>query len=59
MEIVKNEIFCLQIIGILVICPNDFYIYSRKTELPLDLYIKCKALMVQSLINIKVNKTQH
>ena len=43
----------------LVFCPNDFYIYSRKSKLLLDLYIKRNALIIKGLIIIKVNETKH
>ena len=43
----------------LVFCPNDFYIYSRKSKLLLDLYIKRNAMIMRGLIIIKVNETEH
>lgn len=44
---------------LLVFCPNDFYIYSRKSKLLLDLYIKRNAMIMRGLIIIKVNETEH
>ena len=44
---------------LIVFCPNDFYIYSRKSKLLLDLYIKRNAMIMRGLIIIKVNETEH
>ena len=57
---IKNlTCFDLYLLKRLVFCPNDFYIYSRKSKLLLDLYIKRNALIIKGLIIIKVNETKH
>ena len=55
----RRAVVKFQQVGIIVVfCPNDFYIYSRKSKLLLDLYIKRNAMIMRGLIIIKVNETE-